>query len=285
MHRNPRCAEVSQPFVRRLITLILAAGLAVPAAATAQTPASPAPSAAPLPAPSAASFATVKRGDRGAGVKLVQRALTKLGYRTRADGVFGPATASLVKRYERRYHLPVDGTVSRGQARGMLKRAKMNTGLVDSVGTGTASAQPRTIAAGSATFPVQGSWKQGDGFGERTGGHEGTDLLAACGTPLVAAQAGKVVITGSHGSAGNYVVIRSADTGEDHVYMHLQGTPAAAKGDSVAAGQPLGAVGRTGNASTCHLHFEIWTAPGWHEGGAARDPAPDLAAWGGKPAS
>jgi murein DD-endopeptidase MepM/ murein hydrolase activator NlpD len=31
-------------------------------------------------------------------------------------------------------------------------------------------------------------------------------------------------------------------------------------------------VGQTGRASTCHLHFELWTAPGWYEGGEAVDP-------------
>ena len=105
--------------------------------------------------------------------------------------------------------------------------------------------------------------------------------MADCGTPLVAAQGGRVVFTGSHESAGNYVVIRSAASGEDHVYMHLQGAPQASKGDEVQAGQALGAVGQSGNASACHLHFEIWTSPGWHEGGAPRDPAPDLQSWAG----
>jgi murein DD-endopeptidase MepM/ murein hydrolase activator NlpD len=102
--------------------------------------------------------------------------------------------------------------------------------------------------------------------------------MSECGTPLIAPEAGKVVFTGSHSAAGNYLVVRVA-SGEDHVFMHLQAPSSLAKGAGVAAGQELGAVGRSGNASACHLHFEIWTAPGWYEGGAARDPKPDLERW------
>jgi murein DD-endopeptidase MepM/ murein hydrolase activator NlpD len=185
-----------------------------------------------------------------------------------------------VRRYERREEIAVDGSVSRGQARGMLRRADMDTSMVDA-GESSGSARPRSAVPGGSTFPVQGEYTEGDGFGERSGGHDGADLMADCGTPVVAAEAGRVVFAGSHASAGNYVVVRGAASGEDQVYMHLQGAAEAAKGDEVTAGRRLGAVGRSGNASACHLHFEIWTAPGWHEGGSPRDPAPDLARWSG----
>jgi murein DD-endopeptidase MepM/ murein hydrolase activator NlpD len=46
-----------------------------------------------------------------------------------------------------------------------------------------------------------------------------------------------------------------------------------ATGDSVSAGDKVGAVGQTGDATACHLHFEEWTAPGWYAGGQAEDPA------------
>ena len=49
--------------------------------------------------------------------------------------------------------------------------------------------------------------------------------------------------------------------------------------DRVKTGQPIGNVGDSGNASGCHLHFEIWSAPGWYEGGTFTDPAPSLKAW------
>ena len=44
-------------------------------------------------------------------------------------------------------------------------------------------------------------------------------------------------------------------------------------------GQQIGVVGQTGDASACHLHFEIWGAPGWYEGGSPFDPLADLEKW------
>jgi murein DD-endopeptidase MepM/ murein hydrolase activator NlpD len=46
------------------------------------------------------------------------------------------------------------------------------------------------------------------------------------------------------------------------------------KGARVRTGQLIGNVGQTGSASGCHLHFEIWSAPGWYEGGS---PMPSVA--------
>jgi murein DD-endopeptidase MepM/ murein hydrolase activator NlpD len=51
------------------------------------------------------------------------------------------------------------------------------------------------------------------------------------------------------------------------------------EGDQVFTGQQIGVVGDTGDASACHLHFEIWTAPGWYDGGHVIDPLPSLQAW------
>ena len=46
-----------------------------------------------------------------------------------------------------------------------------------------------------------------------------------------------------------------------------------------ASGQLIGYVGDSGDAQGCHLHFEMWSAPGWYDGGAPVDPLPSLQSW------
>jgi murein DD-endopeptidase MepM/ murein hydrolase activator NlpD len=136
------------------------------------------------------------------------------------------------------------------------------------------------LTSGTGVFPVRGPHSYGTAVNRFGGGrgHGGQDVLAACGTPLVAALAGEVTHRSVQGRAGNYVVVR-ADDGTSQAYMHLRAPATVTRGQRVAAGQPLGEVGRTGRASACHLHFELWTAPGWHAGGAAIDPLSLLRSW------
>ncbi len=124
-----------------------------------------------------------------------------------------------------------------------------------------------------AAFPVLGPVSYGE-FGASFGGgrgHMGHDVLAECGTPVVAARTGTVVENKYEGAAGNYVVVETL-SGRSNVYMHLEEPSPKATGRLVLAGERLGRVGRTGAASACHLHFELWTAPGWYAGGEAIDP-------------
>jgi murein DD-endopeptidase MepM/ murein hydrolase activator NlpD len=65
----------------------------------------------------------------------------------------------------------------------------------------------------------------------------------------------------------------------DYVYMHLASAPLVDKGDRVRTGQLIGYVGDTGAASGCHLHFEMWKAPGWYSGGSPFNPLASLLAW------
>jgi murein DD-endopeptidase MepM/ murein hydrolase activator NlpD len=131
-------------------------------------------------------------------------------------------------------------------------------------------------------FPIRGRHDLGQSETNNFGGgrgHQGQDMFASCGTKLALARGGKVQYAGFHGAAGNYVVVDAAGSRIDHVYMHLREAPLVRTGDRVFTGQKIGEVGDTGRATGCHLHFEMWTAPGWYEGGRPFDPLPSLEGW------
>ena len=117
------------------------------------------------------------------------------------------------------------------------------------------------------------------GSGRAGHSHQGQDVFARCGAPLVAARGGRVKFKQYHAAAGHYLVIDGAGTGEDYVYMHLAEASPFSPGDRVYTGERIGAVGDSGNARGCHLHFELWRGPGWYDGGKPFDPLPSLRAW------
>jgi hypothetical protein len=133
-------------------------------------------------------------------------------------------------------------------------------------------------------FPIRGPHDFG-GAGARFGAgraghmHQGQDTFAKCGTRLVAARGGIVKFKQYHAAAGHYIVIDGDGTDLDYVYMHLDQPSPFNEGDRVYTGQAIGAVGDSGNAQGCHLHFELWGAPGWYDGGNPFDPLPSLQAW------
>jgi murein DD-endopeptidase MepM/ murein hydrolase activator NlpD len=133
-------------------------------------------------------------------------------------------------------------------------------------------------------FPVLGTHDFGEGgarFGAGRSGHthQGHDVMANCGVPIVAARGGRVRYSGYQSAAGNYVVIDGRGTGFDTAYMHLLEPSPLQAGEAVRTGQPIGVVGSTGSSTACHLHFEMWTAPGWYEGGSPIDPLSYLLKW------
>ncbi|MDP2713154.1 MAG: M23 family metallopeptidase [Solirubrobacteraceae bacterium] len=148
---------------------------------------------------------------------------------------------------------------------------------------------PALSAAGPGVFPVAGPFDFG-GAGARFGAgraghvHQGQDIIAAAGTPVVAPYAGTVAQTAFQSSgAGEYVVLDAID-GRAYFFAHCQrGSTVVVQGAPVAAGQPLCRVGATGMTSGApHLHLEIW-AGGWRvPGGVPIDPLPELRAWSGR---
>jgi murein DD-endopeptidase MepM/ murein hydrolase activator NlpD len=93
-------------------------------------------------------------------------------------------------------------------------------------------------------------------FGRRRSGwHAGIDIKAEVGTPVFAAASGTVYYSGWEKRYGLVVKIQHAE-GFVTVYAHnLQNF--VETGDEVARGQVIGTIGRTGRASSYHLHFEI----------------------------
>ncbi len=115
--------------------------------------------------------------------------------------------------------------------------------------------EPGARAIPDMQWPVNG--KRSSGFGIRTGGnHGGIDILAPKGTEVHAAADGIVVYSGdSLRGYGNTAVIDHGN-GITTLYGHLMEI-CVKSGDAVRQGDLIGRVGKTGNATTWHLHFEI----------------------------
>jgi murein DD-endopeptidase MepM/ murein hydrolase activator NlpD len=134
-------------------------------------------------------------------------------------------------------------------------------------------------------FPVAGPHNFGGPdarFGARRPGHshEGQDITAAEGTPVVAPRAGLITWRAYQArGAGHYLVLAGENEAYNYVFMHLRGGSLLVKqGDFVRTGQQLAQVGSTGESSGPHLHFEIWNGP-WRNGGKPIDPLPLLQVW------
>lgn len=126
------------------------------------------------------------------------------------------------------------------------------------------------ITGGSWICPVAGPSAFGDTFGApRPGGrrHEGVDMMAPYGTPLVAVVSGFANMKPT--ALGGNSISLAGDDGNGYFYAHLSSWEGSSR--NVAAGEVIGYVGHTGDTTANHLHFEI------HPGeGAAVDPYPTV---------
>ncbi len=127
--------------------------------------------------------------------------------------------------------------------------------------TTTAPPPPPPPPGGGLACPVDGATTFSDTWGApRSGGrrHQGVDMMAARGTHLVAIETGKILRLRNGGLGGITVWLRG-NSGDEYYYAHLNDwAPGLGSGQSVSAGQLIGYVGSTGNASYAypHLHFE-----------------------------
>jgi murein DD-endopeptidase MepM/ murein hydrolase activator NlpD len=196
--------------------------------------------------------------------------------------VLGASSDKRVVRTRRRVALTLGLALAIGVAAPSAAIAQSG-GSAPPGSTAPAPTTPTTTApAYSQVFPITPSavHTYGDGLGASRGSraHQGQDIFAPCGSMLVSVSNGKVVAKGYQSAAGNYVVVRWKWLKQDYMYAHLAYPAVVQKKQRVTVGQFIGAVGDTGNASGCHLHFELWSGK-WYRGGAPIDPMPSLRFW------
>jgi murein DD-endopeptidase MepM/ murein hydrolase activator NlpD len=148
---------------------------------------------------------------------------------------------------------------------------------VDAVGTGAGSSS-------AVGFPVPAGLLASDNHNWGGQGsmwsswHTGTDFSVPCGTPVLAATSGTVVL--ERGPSWFGAVLVKIVTGPESVatwYAHMQSV-SVQSGQRVATGQQIGQVGALGNASGCHLHFEVHLRNGDIYGADNVDPSTWLSA-------
>jgi murein DD-endopeptidase MepM/ murein hydrolase activator NlpD len=138
----------------------------------------------------------------------------------------------------------------------------------------------RLVRAG--VVPVRGPVDYGtqtNGFGAQRSGHvhNGQDMFAPTGTPLVAARDAVVLESGSDGGRGHYLVLYSRAARQSYAYFHMLAPAAVKPGQRVRAGQRVGALGCSGSCDGAHLHFEVHR--GRNGSGRGIDPMPLLRRW------
>ena len=144
---------------------------------------------------------------------------------------------------------------------------------------------PAQTAADGAVFPVQGTHNFGgpeNRFGAPREGHihQGQDILTAEGTQDVVPLSGTIVSTSFQAGGAGYYAVEHTSIGLDFMFAHCEANSfEVSANQTVTAGQALCKAGQTGDATTPHLHFEIWVG-GWQAaGGHPIDPLPYLEAW------
>ena len=216
-------------------------------------------SAAPAGEDSAepARLRILKIGSRGADVAALQRELADRRIAVAVDGVFGPGTRRAVRIQQNRFNVRANGVASPGfQER--LGLAPVAPG---------AAAGPEG-ARYLREFPVIGEYRYSDDYGapRPQGRHDGNDIIAPKGTPVVAVADGTIQrVTPIETSRGGISVWQLDEEGNSYFFAHLAGiVKGLTAGDPIRVGQRIGTVGDTGDArgGVHHLHFEIHPGDG-----------------------
>ena len=194
---------------------------------------------------------------------------------TKKTGWYGPLTLEAVKTYQESRGLPAKGYVGALTWRAILTNAKP-VATESSSGSTRSSGASRGVVRAPVTAgkvcPAPGA-AFGSGWGAQRAGHlhQGVDLVARRGTPIIAIESGYVVRAGVQ-SNGAIRVVMQGGSGAKYFYGHMDSITVGG-GSRVSRGQVIGYMGDTGSRGAVHLHFEYW--PSGRES-AAVDPYPLL---------
>jgi murein DD-endopeptidase MepM/ murein hydrolase activator NlpD len=234
---------------------------------------------------------TLRLGSTGTDVADLQRVLRSRGLRVSVDGSYGASTRTAVRSLQKRLRLRATGVVTPALLRRLgiqVRTVASGTGAAPATDPAAAVPAPSGAAVAPVTgrsgqylkvFPVNGRNTYTDDYGapRGQGAHEGNDLMAARGTPVVAVADGVIDrLTRVETGLGGIWIWMSDRAGNEYYYAHLDTiSPGLQPGSRVAVGQQIGTVGNTGDAryGAPHLHFEIH--PG---GGGAINPYRELLA-------
>ncbi len=162
-------------------------------------------------------------------------------------------------------------SMRQGRIRGYRQQSDELQQKISSLPTASTTTVVMPVLFGVAVEDVTPNF--GDPRDSGTRSHEGEDIMATKGTPIVSPTAAVVLRVGVGASEGNYVYTANPG-GETFVYMHLDRIgEGMTSGTVLSQGSLIGYVGNTGNAAggPAHLHFEIHSASG-----VPTDPFPRL---------
>jgi len=265
------------------------------------------PATVPVGAPPAVSF---ELRDTSARTIQVEVAIASLALRRavlvaslgwiRSGAVIAVRWPSRARLQAGQYHVSIHARDARGAA---LLRTTASSGVVSFTVLSPPPAVPATAPSSvpapapanaptpaqtltdGAVFPVASPHNFGgpeNRFGAPRGNHvhQGQDILAAEGSPVVAPLEGTVEWTSYQAEAAGWYAVEHTDFGIDMMFAHCQaGSLDVSEGERLVPGQQICLVGQTGDATTPHLHFELWVGRWQAQGSEPIDPLPYLEAW------
>jgi len=212
-------------------------------------------------------------------VLLHSEDINQLSRRTDLIAIVVKGDRQALKAYQRSRDAFQRQTEELGQARDeqrelVVEEAALQASLADDLDDlrrGMSAVRGIRLRVGEFVFPVEAPHAFGDSWGApRMMGtpyahfHQGIDIFAAPGTPLLACVRGTITRLGTDVLGGTKLWLLGED-GTAYYYAHLSGyAPDLQEGQTVEAGQPIGFVGDTGNArgGLPHLHFQVHPGSG-----------------------